>query len=129
MIPACPIAAAKDALVLLQTGRAAMALRILEGLPDAIEAAKRDAASEGFLEGQRAAHRVLATCRREAATMPTTTIAANRLQELRKAVTNHEKRQLVLAALRVDERHLDLILKGRTKLAGTQWKRIREALA
>ena len=129
MIPADPIAAARDAVTLLQTGRAAMALRILEGLPDAIEAARRDAASDGFLQGQRAAHRVLATRRREAKTMPVTFSGASRLQELRLAVADREKRQLVLAALRIDERHLDLILAGRTKLASGQWKRIREVLA
>ena len=129
MIPADPVAAARDAVTLLQTGRAAMALRILEGLPDAIEAVRRDAASEAFLEGQRAAHRVQATCRREAKTMPATFRGATRLDELRMAMADHEKRQLVLAALRIDERHLHLILTGKSTLAGTQWKRIREVLA
>ena len=60
MIPACPIAAARDALTLLQTGRAGMALRVMEALPDAIEAALRSAAGEAYLRGQADAHRIIA---------------------------------------------------------------------
>ena len=63
MIAACPIAAARDALTLLQTGRVAMALRIMEALPDAIEAALRSATGEAYLRGQADAHRIIATTR------------------------------------------------------------------
>ena len=51
MTPACPIAAAQDALTLLRSGRAAMAQRVLEGLPALIEAQLVDARGSGFAEG------------------------------------------------------------------------------
>ena len=47
-----PIAMAADAALLLSTGRTSMALTVLERLPAAIEAALKDAASEGYLRGQ-----------------------------------------------------------------------------
>jgi hypothetical protein len=51
MTPACPITATQDALILLRSGRAAMALHILEGLPALIEAQLVDARGLGFAEG------------------------------------------------------------------------------
>ena len=47
----CPITAAQDALTLLRRGRAAMAHRILDGLPALIEAQLIDARGPGFAEG------------------------------------------------------------------------------
>jgi len=51
MMAFCPVAAAQDALTLLRSGRAAMALRVLEGLPALIEAQLVDARGSGFAEG------------------------------------------------------------------------------
>src|SRR5436190_1272016 len=72
MIPACPIAAARDAFTLLQAGRAGMALRIMDALPVAIEATLRSATGEAYLRGQADAHRIIATTRerRQAAARP-----------------------------------------------------------
>ena len=55
-----PVAMAADAALLFSTGRTSMALTVLERLPAAIEAALKDAASEGYLRDQ--AH-VIATAR------------------------------------------------------------------
>ena len=50
-MPACPIAATTDALTLLQSGRAVMAHRVLEGLPALIEAQLVEAHGSAFAEG------------------------------------------------------------------------------
>src|SRR5688500_6744036 len=60
MTAACPIAAAQDALMLLRTGRAAMAHRILEGLPALIDAALVRGEGIAYLRGQADAHRIVA---------------------------------------------------------------------
>ena len=131
MIPACPIAAARDALTLLQTGRAGMALRIMEALPDAIEAALRSATGEAYLRGQADAHRIIATTRerRQAAARPPAPRTANRLDILRAALADPSQRQLVKAALGMDDRLLERVAAGGATLSGVQWRRLREALA
>jgi hypothetical protein len=53
----CPARAAEDALLLLSTGRAAMALRVLEDLPAAIRLALADAYARGRREGRAEAPR------------------------------------------------------------------------
>ena len=132
MIPACPVAAAHDALTLLQTGRAGMALRIMEALPDAIEAALRSATGEAYLRGQADAHRIIAAAareRRQVAAPPPAPRTANRLGLLRTALADPSKRRLVKAALGMDDRLLERIAAGRATLSSVKWRRIREVLA
>jgi hypothetical protein len=59
----CPACTAKAALVLLETGRAGMAARLLEGLPEALRQAVQDAYAAGRAEG-------MAECQRQAAPRP-----------------------------------------------------------
>lgn len=96
MISACPVTAARDALMLLQTGRAAMAVRIMEALPDAIEAALRSATGEAYLRGQADAHRIIAATRerRQAGSPPPASRAPQRLDVLRTALADPIQRQL-----------------------------------
>ena len=130
MIPACPIAAARDALTLLQTGRAGMALRIMEALPGAIDAALRSATGEAYLRGQADAHRIIATTRerRQAAARSPAPRTANRLDILRMALADPSKRQLVKAALGMDDRLLERVAAGGATLSGVQWRKLREAM-
>ena len=131
MIAACPIAAARDALVLLQTGRAGMALRIMEALPDAIEAALRSAAGEAYLRGQADAHRIIATTRerRQAAARPRAPRTVDRLDILRTALADLNKRQLLKTALGMDDRLLERVASGGATLSSVQWRKLREVLA
>ena len=131
MIPACPIAAARDALTLLQTGRAGMALTLLEQLPGAIEAALRSATGEAYLRGQADAHRIVATARerRQAAARPPAPRTADRLDILRAALADPNKRQLVKAALGMDDRLLERVAAGGAMLSREQWRKLREVLA
>ncbi len=131
MIPACPIAAARDALTLLQTGRAGMALRIMEALPDAIEAALRSATGEAYLRGQADAHRIIAATRerRQAVARSPALRTANRLDLLRTALADPIQRQLVKAALGMDDRLLERVAAGGATLSSVQWRKLREVLA
>ena len=131
MIPVCPIAAARDALTLLQTGRAGMALRIMEALPGAIEAALRRATGEAYLRGQAEAHRIIAATRkrRQAAARSPALRMANRLDMLRTALADPSRRQLLKTALGMDDRLLDRVAAGGATLSGVQWRKLREALA
>jgi len=132
MIPACPVAAARDALTLLQTGRARMALRIMEAMPGAIEAALRGATGEAYLRGQADAHRIIAAAareRRQVAAPPPAPRTANRLDLLRAALADPSKRQLVKGALGMDDRLLERVAAGGATLSGVQWRKLREVLA
>ena len=126
MTSACPIAAARDALALLQTGRASMALRIMEALPDAIEAALRSATGEAYLRGQADAHRIMAAaCERR---QPPAPHKRNRLDILRDALVDPAQRQLVNAVLGMDDRLLERVAACGATLSGLQWRKLREVL-
>lgn len=133
MTPADPVAAARDAETLLRTGRANMALRILEALPSVLEAALKEAASEAYLRGQTDTHRMMAAARerhpkgpRQA---PATPPKPNRLDELRAALADPAKRAAVRSALRMDDRLLDRIAAGGANLTPAQRRRLRSTLA
>ena len=123
-----PVAMAADAALLLSTGRTSMALTVLERLSAAIEAALKDAAGEGYLRGQ--AHVIAAAReRRQSAARPPAPRTANRLDILRMALANPVQRQLVKAALGMDDRLLERVAAGGVTLSGVQWRKLREALA
>lgn len=136
MIPACPIAAARDALVLMQTGRASMAVRIMEALPGAIEAVLRSTTGEAYLRGQADAHRAVGAARKLSRTPPQPTASPppepykpHRLELLCDALADPVKRQLVKATLGMGDRLLERVAAGGATLSGAQWRRLREALA
>lgn len=125
-----PTTIAEDALLLARTGRWSMAERLLETLPSLLEAELERLTWQfyvkGFAAGQRSAQ-AMEQKRTKPAAAPASR-GFQRLQELRAAVTDHEKRQLVLAALKLDERDLHLILLGRSSLSAGQWRRVKAVL-
>ena len=133
MTPACPITAAQDALTLLRSGRAAMAVSVLERLPALIEAQLVEARGAGFAEGWDAHLLAAARERQQAVLRPAPSAPAprtpTRLDWLRDALADPAKRECARAALRMDNRLLDRIAAGTVTLSGTHWRRLREALA
>lgn len=131
MTPACPITAAQDALTLLRSGRAAMALRILEGLPALTEAQLVDARGSGFAEGWDA--HLMAVERRQAqprlAPTPPAPRKPSRTEWLRDALADPSQRERARAALRMEDSLLDRVAAGTATLSGAHWRRLREALA
>jgi hypothetical protein len=133
MTPACPITATQDALTLLRSGRAAMALRILEGLPALIEAQLVDVRGSGFAEGWDAHLIAEAHAKAPSAAQTVGTATAvrprSRLDTLREALADPEQRARLRAVLRMEDWLLDRIAAGTATLSGTQWRKLREALA
>ena len=136
MTAACPIAAAQDALTRLRTGRAAMAHRILEGLPALIDAALVRGEGIAYLRGQADAHRIVAAAQERQRIQPQPIAARppaprkpSRLEWLRDALANRSQRERARAALRMEDWLLDRIAAGTATLSGMQWRRLREALA
>ena len=135
----CPITAAQDALTLLRSGRAAMAQRVLEGLPALIEAQLVDARGSGFAEGwdthlmaiarAEAKARAKAPSAAQTVGMPTAVRHRPRLDTLREALADPEQRARLRATLRMEDWLLDRIAAGTATLSGTRWRRVREALA
>ena len=66
--------------------------------------------------------------RRAAARSPAPRTIA-RLDILRTALANPVQRQLVKAALGMDDRLLERVAAGGATLSGVQWRKLREALA
>ena len=128
----CPITAAQDALTLLRSGRAAMAQRVLEGLPALIEAQLVDARGSGFADGWdthlMAVARAKAPSAAQTVGMPTAVRHRPRLDTLREALADPEQRARLRATLRMGDWLLDRIAAGAATLSGTQWRRVREAL-
>jgi hypothetical protein len=116
-----------------------MALRILEGLPALIEAQLVDVRGLGFAEGWDA--HLMAVARAEAEARAKAPSAAQtvgtpsavrhrpRLDTLREALADPEQRARLRAALRMEDWLLDRIAAGTATLSGTQWRKLREALA
>ena len=136
MTPACPITAAQDALTLLRSGRAAMAQRILEGLPALIDAALVRGEGIAYLRGQADAHRIVAAARSvsgysrsRSPLHPPAPRKPSRLEWLRDALADPSQRERARAALRMEDWLLDRIAAGTATLSGTQWRKLREALA
>ena len=135
MTPACPITAAQDALTLLRSGRAAMTLRILEGLPALIDAALMRTDGVAYLRGQDDAHRILATAQGRQRIQPQPVAAPppaprkpSRLEWLRDALEDPSQRKRARAALRMEDWLLDRIAAGTATLSGAHWRKLREAL-
>lgn len=123
-----PMKVAVDAAMLLGTGRAAMALTLIEQLPALIDAALKDAASEGFMRGQ--AHVIAAAReRRQAAARMPAPRTANRLDLLRAALGDPCQRQLAKAALSMGDGLIERVAAGGATLSGTQWRKLRKVLA
>ncbi len=117
------LAAARDALHLLQSGRAAMALRVLETLPGLIERDLREQSSGAYLRGRSegelaAAQRFQAPQPKRPASEPT------RLDRLRTLLSD----PVVREALHLDDRLLDRVAAGTLTLSPQQWRRLRDAL-
>lgn len=125
------LAAARDALHLLQTGGASMALRVLETLPGLIERDLREQSSGAYLRGRSEGE--LAAARRIQALRPRTPTADAarrecRLNRLRALLADPERRASVREALRLDDRLLDRVAAGTLTLSSQQWRRLRDAL-
>lgn len=131
MITNDPVAIARAVLLLLQTGRPGMAQLVLEKLPAAIESDRESVGLRTYAAGREAGRqsmRLAAKGKPQRVTKPVLR-KPNRLDELRTAAADPSRRALALSVLKIDERALDLILVGRSTLASTQWRRLREALA
>ena len=129
-----PIVGVRDALLLLQTGRAAIALRLLETLPAAIEKhlawvrlcarAEAEAASLARLRDTQRVTRALPAHR-----TPSPHGRAQRLLWLQDALAEAPNRAKARETLRLTDVLLDRVVAGALDLSGQQWRRLREALA
>ena len=108
-----------------------MALRIMEALPGAIEAALRRRHGEAICAAKPMRIAIIATTRerRQAAAPPPAPRTADRLDLLRDALADPNRRQLVKAALGMDDRLLERVAAGGATLSGVQWRKLREVLA
>lgn len=123
MIRSCPIAALHDALLLLQSGRPGMAQLVLEGAVDAVSTEMGTAAWQAYCAGYAAGQRDAQQKPRQAPRKP------SRLDQLKAALADPERRALVRATLHMDDQVLDRIAAGRAGLSSDLWRRLREALA
>lgn len=134
MTPGCPITAVQDALTLLRSGRAAMAQRILEGLPALIESALVRCEGVAYLRGQADAHRIIAAARerQQAAPRPAPAPSAprkpTRLDWLGAALADPAKRERAPAAVGLDEL-LGRAAAGSVAMTPAHWRKLREVLA
>jgi len=125
------LAAARDALHLLQTGRAAMALRVMETLPNLIERDLREQSSGAYLRGRSEGE--LAAARRFQASQPRRPVPEvahreGRLSRLRALLSDPAGRASAREALRLDDRLLDRVAAGTVTLSPQQWRRLRASL-
>jgi hypothetical protein len=127
------IATIRDALLLLQSGRVGMATRLLERLPELIEAERRFHAREirsqcnvayieGRMAGERAMHRKLAP------KPPPTPTGPRRHEWLQGVLAIPRKRALACDILRMDDALLDRIAAGKVDLSPSYWPKLRKAL-
>ena len=134
MTPPDPVNAARDALLLLQTGRAAMALRLLDALPAAIEKhsawvrlCARAEAEAALVARLRDAQRV--TRALPARRTPNPHDRAQRLLWLPSALAEAPKLAKARDTLRLTDAVLEHVVAGTLDLPGQQWRRLRESLA
>ena len=125
----CPECVARDALLLLESGRASMALSLLKGLPEAIRAAVAAANEAGVRDGRRtrptrpSTRSTAGSASRAATTRPAFQRAAAELAQ-------HVERLgagRVAEVLRVDAVDLKHLLQGRVSVAKSALERLRRA--
>jgi hypothetical protein len=125
----CPECTARVAVLLLESGRTAMALSLLRGLPEAIAEAKAEARAEGVRDGRRTrptrppARPTTVTASRPGSTRPAFQRAAAELAQ-------HVVRlgpERVAEVLRVDAADLIPLLQGRVGVAKSALERLRQA--
>ncbi len=125
----CPACQLEAALLLLETGRVAPALRLLRELPEAIRDAVAAARAEGVRDGRRtrptrpSAKPTTATAPRPGSTKPAFQRAAAELAQ-------HVVRlgpERVAEVLRVDAADLISLLQGRVSVAKSALERLRKA--
>src|SRR3954451_24733551 len=125
----CPKCTAEAALALLETGRPAMALSLLRGLPEAIRDAVAAARAEGVRDGRR-------TRPTRSPTKPTTGTASRpgstgpAFQRAAAELAQHVVRlgpERVAEVLRVDAADLIPLLQGRVDVAKSALERLRKA--
>ena len=124
----CPECTARAAIVLLESGRTAMALSLLRGLPAAIAEAKAEARAEGVRDGRRtrptrpSARPTTGTASRPGSTKPAFQRAAAELAQ-------HVVRlgpERVAEVLQVDAADLIPLLQGRVGVAKSALERLRK---
>jgi hypothetical protein len=118
-----PVAVARDALLLLSSGRAAMAMRVLEGLPELIEAERRTVYSKGRWDAKAAMVAQL-----QPKTPPPSSIGSHRRKWLQSVLADPEGRAKARAAARLSDQLLDRVAAGRLTLAPAMWRKLRRAL-
>src|SRR4051794_24740469 len=125
----CPKCTAEAALALLETGRSAMALSLLRGLPEAIREAVAAARAEGVRDGRR-------TRPTRPSTRPTTETASRpgtakpAFRSIADELAEHVERlgaERVAEVLRVGAADLIPLLQGRVGVAKSALERLRKA--
>src|SRR4051794_27894791 len=125
----CPECIARAAVLLLESGRTAMALWLLRGLPEAVRDAMAAARAEGVRDGRR-------TRPTKSLTRPTTGTASRpgstrpAFQRAAAELAQHVVRlgpERVAEVLRVDAADLILLLQGRVGVAKSALERLRKA--
>ena len=123
----CPECTARAAVLLLESGRTAMALRLLRDLPAAIAEAKAEARAEGVRDGRRTR-----PTRPPAKPTPTSAPATRKpaFQRTAAELAQHVERLgagRVAEVLRVDAADLLPLLQGRVGVAKSALERLRKA--
>ena len=121
------LAAVRDALLLLRTGRSTMALRMLETLPNLIERDLREQSSGAYLRG-RSEGEMAAARRFQTREVRRPAPKASRLDRLRALLSDPTGRAKVREALRLDDRLLNRVVDGTLTLSPQQWRRLRDLL-
>jgi hypothetical protein len=139
-----PLDGVREALLLLQSGMAGKATRLLERIPDLIEAerllhaaqleaARRSNAAEvrtqyniGYLEGRAAGERAMH--RKLAPKPPPSPFGHRRHEWLQGVLADPEGRAKARSAVTLSDALLDRVAAGRAELTGAQWRKLREAL-
>ena len=121
---------AADAALLLRSGRASMALTLLEALPAALEAELARVTANAYDRGHADGRHVEASARQRKTLQkrPPPTSAPRRLTRLdwlRSMVAEPAQRERVRSILRLDDRILDRVLDGRAQLSETSWRALK----
>ena len=128
----CPSCLGRDAVLLLEDGRAGMALTVLRGLPESVEAAVAGAYAQGLEHGRRAAPKRKPAAKRSA--RPAKVVAPRRspAPAFAKVATELAAHIEALGADRVAETlgvaldDLARMLEGRVAPPGAGLRRLRE---
>jgi hypothetical protein len=118
-----PVTVARDALLLLSSGRAAMAMRVLEGLPELIEAERRTVYGKGRWDAE-----VAMVAQLQPKTPSPSPTGPRRHKWLQSVLADPEGRAKARAVARLSDQLLDRVAAGRLTLAPAMWRRLRRAL-